>query len=117
MIIRGRRPDQSYTVLANEMLRDQRLSWKARGLLAYVLSMHDDWRATSTHLARMAPDGMHSVRAALTELEAAGYLVRHRSQGRDGKWRTDVIIHETRLLAQDRPSPMSGFPTSENRAS
>lgn len=94
MIIRSPRPQNNYTIISNHVVRDQRLSWKARGLLIYVLSQPDHWRTSSAHLASISPDGVHAVRAGLKELETYGYLRRQRHQQGNGQWRHDVIIYD-----------------------
>lgn len=94
MIVRRQRLDR-WTTIPNDVLRDHRLSWKARGLLAHLLSMPDGWRTSSDRLARLGPDGRDAVRSGLAELEAAGYLQRRRCQDRrTGLWSTEVIISD-----------------------
>ena len=44
MIIRAARPHQNYTVVHNELIEDSQLTWKARGILVYLLSKPDHWR-------------------------------------------------------------------------
>ena len=68
--------ETSYTVIQNATLCDSRLSWKARGLLAFLLSKPDGWTVIVTALVREAPDGKRAVMAGLDELEQAGYLQR-----------------------------------------
>ena len=81
MIIRTRRPER-YAVIPNDALQNHALSFKARGVLAYLLSQPDDWRISSGALARLAVhDGRTSIRTALTELEQANYL--HRRKVKD----------------------------------
>lgn len=75
-IVRGPRAADHFTIISNHALRDQRLSWKARGLLGYLLSMDTGWQTSVRRLAEVAPDGKSSVETALAELEAAGYLER-----------------------------------------
>ena len=60
-----------FTQVPNEVLRDQRLSWKARGVLCYLLSHSDGYRFNRDQLAAEAPDGVTAVRSALAELTAA----------------------------------------------
>lgn len=93
MIVRSNRHDR-FTVLPNDALRDERLSWKARGLLAYLLSQPDGWRTNSSHLWKQSPNGRDAVRAGLAELLAAGYLVRRKHQNAAGHWITDQIIYD-----------------------
>lgn len=78
--------DRDYTVIANDALRDERLSWKARGLLAYLLTKPDDWTVMQAELEAAGPDGRSAVRAGLAELERHGYLERERTVARvDGQ--------------------------------
>jgi hypothetical protein len=53
MIVRTPRIERDFTVLPNRALRDPYLSYRARGVLAYVLSMPDNWRTSAETLARL----------------------------------------------------------------
>ena len=115
MIVRSKRKQANFTVLPNEAIRDVRLSFKARGLLAFILSMPDHWATSSSALARMAPDGRDSVRAGLRELGELGYLEVTRTQLTSGRWRTDITVYEAPVHnAVDNSSPKPEKPTPEN---
>lgn len=66
--------ERDFTILRNDAVRDGRLSWKATGLLVYVISLPDDWRLYLSDLAKRKKDGRDATRAGLAELELAGYL-------------------------------------------
>lgn len=108
MIIRSPRPTEHFTVLQNSVLRDQRLSFKARGVLAYLLSLPDNWQTSAEHLATQSPDGAFAIRSALTELEAVGFIRRTKHRDDLGRVRTVTTVF-------DRPQPGRGFPPSDNR--
>ena len=83
-IIRQKRKDR-FLVVDNKIIEDKRLSFKARGLLIYMLSKPDDWKFwTSELVKRSAKDGISSIRTALKELEGAGYLTRKRERSSKG---------------------------------
>ena len=83
-IIRQKRKDR-FLVVDNKIIEDKRLSFKARGLLIYMLSKPDDWKFwTSELVKRSAKDGISSIRTALKELETAGYLTRKRERSSKG---------------------------------
>lgn len=43
-ILRGPTDADNFTIIANRVIRDQRLSFRARGVLVYLLSMPPGWR-------------------------------------------------------------------------
>lgn len=75
---------EQFTILSNAALRDPRLSLKAKGLLALLLSFPDDWAYHLSHIETMSTDGREATRNALREIERAGYLVRKPKRGQDG---------------------------------
>lgn len=46
MIIHRSRPNAHFTIVPNDTLRDERLSYVARGVLADILSMPDNRQTT-----------------------------------------------------------------------
>lgn len=111
MIRRGPRPDR-FVVLANHTVREARLSFRARGLLAYLLSMPEDWRTNSNQLAGQSPkEGRDAIRTALVELERAGYLKRIRVQDDAGRWRTETVVTDSPV--DDAGENWSSYPLPE----
>ena len=52
---------KNYTVIHNQFLKRKDLSWKAKGILAYVLSLPDDWNINLNELMKHATDGEASL--------------------------------------------------------
>lgn len=102
-IVRSPRPESGWTVLSNDVIRDSALSYRARGVLASILSRPDNWRTTAEALTREGREGREAIRTALTELESAGYLRRERVRHADGTIRTVTTVY-------DRPDTGDGFP-------
>lgn len=92
-----------FTIIADAALKDDRISFRATGVLAYLLSMPDGSEISGRRLTDAKPEGRDAVFKAMTELEEAGYLRRERWQKPDGTWSTTVVVSET-------PSP--GFQDS-----
>ena len=66
--------------MRTQHLRDTRLSLKAIGLFSIILSLPPEWDFSIAGLAAITKDGIATVRAALNELEANGYLTRKRGR-------------------------------------
>lgn len=93
MIIRVAHSDH-YTVIRNHTLRDSRLSLKATGLIAYLLSLPDDTALDRRHLEGAKSDGAYAIRMALKELVDTGYLRHDKRQDERGLWRTEWTLYE-----------------------
>ncbi len=84
-----------YTVTDNTYKQNPELSFKAKGLLTYLLSLPDSWTPRVSQLATVGPDGEHAVRSALRELEEQGYIHRHQPKCEDGTFgESEVIVYE-----------------------
>ena len=87
-----------YTVISNVFLRDEKLSLKSKGLLAYVLSLPNDWVLYVSEVANHHKDGTSAIYSAFKELTELGY-VRRKRERIDGKLGgIDYIISETPIL-------------------
>lgn len=112
-----KRYEEHYTVVDNDLVKDNRLTWKARGILLYLWSMPDDWEYREIEVARHAKDGRASLRAGLDELEQFGYLTRKQDHKKDGKFSTNTWTIGDKPLF-DFPTtgnPTTEKPTSDNR--
>ncbi|MFF1908831.1 helix-turn-helix domain-containing protein [Kitasatospora sp. NPDC058218] len=91
-----------YTILDNgHVIRKHKLSWAARGLLSYLLSLPDGAREDVRTLAAKSVEGRTTVARALRELEEAGHYVRRTSRDPvTGQVRTTVSVHEVPLTAK-----------------
>jgi hypothetical protein len=105
---------EKFTRIDNAALRNERLSWKARGILAYVLSLPDDWRLWLSELTNHATDGKHSTRSGVQELMDAGHISRVQERDEAGRitaWRYTVHEKPCEPLSENRKVD----PLSENQ--
>lgn len=65
---------KNYTVMSNYHLKDKRLSFKAKGLLSYMLSLPDDWDFSLNGLSSASKDNITAVRSTIKELQAFKYI-------------------------------------------
>ena len=125
MIIRTPRPESHYLTIANSVVRDRSLSFKARGILALLLSYPDNWSVSSERLARETEtdrgEKRDAIRTGLKELEGAGYLRREVRQDKTtGRMSTNTYVYDTpqpvekpRDNAPTYPHPATDYPTSD----
>lgn len=105
--IKRKRAGDNFTILSNDFLRDEKLSLKAKGLLAYILSLPDDWKIYFEEVEKHHSDGVRGVRSAWKNLEEQGYArtVKVKEKGRIKEWAKEVA---------DFKFPDSGFVDVEN---
>lgn len=95
-----------FTVVAQNITKDERLGMKERGLLVTLLSLPDNWEYSVLGLTRILPDGRDAIQASVRKLEEFGYIKRVQAKDEKGKfsgydWEvTDV--------------PFTGNPSTEN---
>jgi hypothetical protein len=93
--VRHRHADR-FTVVGNHLAQHPRLSAVAIGLAVHIQSLPDGAPVSVKALAARFPEGETTVRRALNELQAAGYLERRRVPLGGGRF-------ATRAFAYDRP--------------
>lgn len=104
---------QGYTVMSNYHLRDTRLSLKSVGLLSKMLSLPPEWDYTIRGLSNICKEGRDAIRAAIEELEEAGYVRRSQKHAENGRFvGNEYVIYESPLPE----NPSAVFPLTENTA-
>ena len=97
---------RDYTVICNHHLKDMNLSLKAKGLLSIMLSLPDTWNYTTRGLAAICKEGVDAIRSGIQELEKAGYIIRRRLRGPDGRITdTEYVIYEQPIQPNTPPAP------------
>ena len=66
---------KDFTVMSNYHLRDKNLSYKAKGLLSFMLSLPEDWDYSINGLVSISKEEVKAIRNILQELQRYGYLV------------------------------------------
>ncbi len=99
---------RDYTVMSNYHLKDTSLSLKAKGLLSMFLSFPDDWNYSTRGLAAICKEGVDAIGNTIKELEKAGYIVRRKLRGSNGRITdTEYVIYEQ---PQEPPAPDADEP-------
>lgn len=103
MIIRTQK-NKNYTSMSNIALRDKRLSAKAKGIFAYVMTLPDDWKFYASELKDHFTDGESSILSGLKELENLGYLVRNRMRDKGIIVCMEYTFNESPQLNEPQPT-------------
>lgn len=102
-VIRVRKRPNNFVTLDKTFLEDDRLSFKAKGILAYLLSKPDNWKVIVGNLVKYSKDGKSAVYAGLKELKECGYYVKTPIRSEDGRrisrWESTVYEMPDSLLS------------------
>jgi hypothetical protein len=113
-VIRGHHNfDDKYAQIPNNFLRDSRLSLKAIGLLAQLMSHSPGWNVSIRTLALSNKVSRDQITSAMKELEKYGYI--SRSQERDGS-RFAEAVYTTRDPFTDAELSAAELPLTEKSA-
>jgi hypothetical protein len=83
LVRRPLRFERNFTQIPNSWVRDERISFKARGIRDMLMSHKTGYEITLKSLAEASPkEGLDAVRTGVEELELYGYLVRTMTRGR-----------------------------------
>jgi hypothetical protein len=105
-----------FTMISNDAARDARLSFRARGVLTFILSHREGWEVNSTDIAGEGKEGRDAVRVALNELERHGYLTRQKYRGEGGQWAQSATVTDvpnrldTGVPGPENPAPVNPAP-------
>lgn len=86
--------NKNYTIMSNYHLQDKNLSYKAKGLLSFMLSLPEDWDYSINGLVAISKEGVKAIKNILQELQKYGYLVIKKKQNEIGQFEYDYLIYE-----------------------
>ncbi len=103
---------ENFTQILNDLLSDNRLSYGARGLMAYVLTHCDNWVFNGENYFITDLDKLSKVKRYLKELIDYGYLRRYQEKNSRGVFRSILyIFSESPILGK----PLTDLPITENQ--
>lgn len=105
-IIKSQRRER-FTSICNELLNDTTISFKAKGLLCWLMSRPPLWEVSVEHLAKNFIEGKDAIYSMLNELIQAGYVKRNMTRNDLGRLvNVDYLVFENK---QD-PDPLREIP-------
>lgn len=96
---------KNYTVMSNYHLQDKNLSYKAKGLLSFMLSLPEDWDYSLKGLVSVSKENIKAIRTILNELKETGYLEIIQTRGENGYYKYEYIIREIPVKEMDKDNP------------
>ena len=91
--------EDNYVIVDKAFLLNEKISLKAKGLLALLLSYPDDWQFYEAEIVQHAADKVNSLKSGLKELIENGYIVRKHAKDEKGKFKCfEYHIYEKPML-------------------
>jgi hypothetical protein len=81
----SRNTDDPFARVPKKILDDPDLTWKAKGVLGYLLGKPSGWKVRVKDIANRGKDGVDAIRSALDELRTSGYADLDRVTDETGK--------------------------------
>ena len=111
-----RKISKEFVRIQNDILLNDKLSWKAKGLLCFMLSRKDDWEFHKVQVQKYSTDGRDGTISAFNELIKAGYVKQIRKRDTKGKFISfDYLVYDAPFT--DSPftdKPFTEKPNTEN---
>lgn len=83
-----------WVLVPRNIMRDRSLSWKAKGIVAFMASHQEGFQVNRSFLEAAATDGKEALNSGLRELREAGYLTTERVHDEDGRIQgSSYVLH------------------------
>lgn len=117
--------EKDFVQISNSILTSPDISLKAKGILALMLSLPDNWKFSIEGIASKCKESRECISNAIKELESAGYVKRTMKHGDDGKitgmeyeiFEEPYTVTEAEEYNEDKPcedKPCKACPSAEN---
>lgn len=100
----------NFVVLDKGFLNNPEISWQSKGLLAYMLSLPNDWTFNIQDLTNRSKNGRDATKSIVKELQEAGYIQKEQARSERGKFGGTVfLVFETpnKQPLTENPSPVN----------
>lgn len=108
---------KDFTVMSNYHLRDKSLTYKAKGLLSFMLSLPEDWDYSLAGLTAISKESRDGIRSILKELQTYHYLEIEKVRGDKGYFEYNYLIYEKPHFIEvnnEKTNPDMQFPHLDN---
>lgn len=92
----------NFTTISNFHLKDINLSWGAKGLLTYLLTLPNDWKIYLSELTNHSIDGYTKTNNYIKELIKFNYIQREKIRAKTGKFGGyEYIVSEIPMIKNE----------------
>jgi hypothetical protein len=103
--------ERDFTIIRNQTLQNSNLSFGARGLLSYLLSLPKGWKVPKADdLTKYSTDGREKIYSLIRELMRAGHFHRFKFRSPDGAWGSVCFVLEVANHSYDYSKWLSANP-------
>lgn len=108
--------DNPFVMIDRRPIENPDLSWKAKGILTYLLSRPDNWIVRLGDLVKRSPDGVYAIRGAINELKNAGHVYTKEIRDEQGKFvRYELEVYELPFTSKPLiKNPQADNPQADN---
>jgi hypothetical protein len=92
--------DTNYTTINNTIIKDSRVSLKAKGLFLTIMSLPNDWDFSIRGISKILKEDKHAIRTAIKELQTFGYCSFEFLRNNGKFIGTDYSFYETPIEPQ-----------------
>ena len=94
-----------FVMIDKRIFENEKLSYKAKGILGYLLSRPNDWVVMAVDIKNRSTDGKDSVASGIQELIEHGYIVKTEQPRQAGKFATcDYVVYECPINTESNRS-------------
>ena len=86
MIFKKAHRDTPFIQIDKAVYEDDRVSYKAKGILTYLVGKPEDWTIYETEIAEHTPEGIKSIRSGIKELIKCGYIIKTEIRNEKGQF-------------------------------
>ena len=95
-----------YVMINRNSIQNKGLTFQARGLLSYLLSLPEDWSISVKHLITQSPAEKTTIYSILKELEGFRYIKRKTIRNEKKQIeKIEYLIYETPFAIEEKPLP------------
>lgn len=89
-IVKRERTKNPYSLIPNELVQNDDMTWAARGLMCYILSMPDDWVFYKNEVMKHGEKKRDAFNKTWMELQSFGYITKEYIRDKNGRYASET---------------------------